>query len=93
MLLSLWDPSHAHAAYAVPAQPCAGAAGPFGDMHAAATAHAHAAIAAAAHAALTRGAWALPHAPPAQQAMPAPLPEASAMDLFDLLLARHAPVC
>jgi len=67
--------------------------GALGDMSALAEQqHAHAAIAAAAHTALTRGAaWALPHAPPASQAMPAPLPEASVMDLFELLLARHTP--
>lgn len=67
--------------------------GSMGDMGAlVAQQQAHAAIAAAAHAALTRGAaWALPHAPPAGHAMPAPLPEASSMDLFELLLARHNP--
>ena len=89
LLLSLWDPAHALHLPPLPPPPCA-PAGYGGDAGVGA---AHAAIAAAAHAALTRSAWALPYAPPAMAAMPPPLPEASAVDVFELMLPRHAPVC
>ena len=89
MLLSLWDPAHAPHLQHMPAPPCVASA--FGGVDGVGAAHA--AIAAAAHAALTRSPWAMPYAPPATSAMPAVLPEASAMDVFELLMSRHAPVC
>ena len=89
LLLSLWDPTHSTHLPPLPPPPCAPSTyGGDGGVGAA-----HAAIAAAAHAALTRSTWALPYAPPATAAMPPPLPEASALDVFELLMSRHAPVC